>query len=336
MPRLLFPPIKNTKAETILLFNLGSVVSLAIGFWHILCLTPLSLPPFIEWAGEFILHFPIQTALFSLIMACYQLAVRQRRYAFICGANAILLTLIFLSQTFPTKASSVAASSFSILSANVHTANTKMEELLAEILKQDPNVVVALEVNERWVDFFNTHLSKSYPYILEHPRPDNFGIAVYSKIELFEPSIHYFGANQTPSFAARLRTVEQDIQLIAIHPVPPITKQSWELRNEQLQKIAATLSTASAAAIVLGDFNVSPWTPIFRNFQKAGKLNNASQGFGFFPTWGGNSKILFTPIDHAFYKGRLEVTDFANVYLPGSDHQGILVRFLSKSLNNEQ
>ena len=92
-------------------------------------------------------------------------------------------------------------------------------------------------------------------------------------------------------------------------------------------------------ALVIGDFNITPWSKPFREMLKGdglgqGKLRDTREGRGFFATWPSGLGWLGIPIDHALVTQGIEVhRRGAGLPLRESDHGWIevTIRTLSQS-----
>nr|WP_167738621.1 endonuclease/exonuclease/phosphatase family protein [Eikenella exigua] len=106
--------------------------------------------------------------------------------------------------------------------------------------------------------------------------------------------------------------------LYALHPPPPISSELAGARQHYLAETACALA-AEPRALAVGDFNSSPFSPLFRRFLQESGSRPATRYFT--PTW----KPFFLNIDHALAKG-LNVSART---LPWqySDHRPLLVEY---------
>jgi endonuclease/exonuclease/phosphatase family metal-dependent hydrolase len=80
-----------------------------------------------------------------------------------------------------------------------------------------------------------------------------------------------------------------------------------------------------AEAIVMGDLNMSMWSPYYRKFIDRAKLRNTRQGFGIQPSWPTNLPLLQIPIDHCSITSKLKVSNNRIGKDIGSDHYPLIV-----------
>ncbi len=79
--------------------------------------------------------------------------------------------------------------------------------------------------------------------------------------------------------------------------------------------------------MVLGDLNVTPWSPFFRDLLREGALRNARKGYGLRPTWPTMLPPLLIPVDHCLVSSGVTVHDCRAGRNVGSDHYPLVVDF---------
>ncbi len=211
-----------------------------------------------------------------------------------------------------------------LLSANVLTGNRDSSRLLAAVAKENPDVLVLLEINERWRREL-TALAATYPHRLLRPREDNFGIAVFSRLPGTVLELAQLGETRLPSILATFEWQGQPTTLIATHPLPPLGSSGARRRNRQLEAIGERAAATEGAVIVIGDLNTTPWSPHFRDLLQQGDLRDSAQGRGLQPTWPAGSRLLRLPIDHCLHSADLMAVDRRVGSDIGSDHLPIVV-----------
>lgn len=115
------------------------------------------------------------------------------------------------------------------------------------------------------------------------------------------------------------------VSLVATHPVPPSNEDYFLSRNSQLDGVAEYVRQVGAESIVMGDLNMSMWSPYYRKFIDRAKLRNTRQGFGIQPSWPTNLPILQIPIDHCSITSKLKVSNNRIGKDIGSDHYPLIV-----------
>lgn len=213
-----------------------------------------------------------------------------------------------------------------LLVANVFTANTDHQRLLDRVEQEQPDVVVLMEVDRRWVAAMEP-LTERMPVHLAEPRSHNFGIALFSRLPIDKLQTTYFG-NDLPSITGELRWAGQTIRLVATHPLPPINPGNLQSQRDHLSAIADSLVDHRGPIILAGDLNCTLWSSTYRNLmERLPTLRNSRESFGVLGSWptGFRSSLLRIPIDHCLVSDDLAVLDCRTGQAIGSDHLPLIV-----------
>lgn len=294
----------------------------------------LSVLPWLGWDAlvvDIAAHFRLQ----YLILSIVGLAVFVVRRAAVLGAvsagclliNGVALAPYYLER--PAQASVSTDGSIRVLLMNVFTRNRHFDEAATIIENADADVVALLEVDTDWLNALLPRLAR-YPYHVEQPRTDNFGIALLSKFP-FEGTVRRLEPDQPPIISAHLAHPSGVIHIVAAHPTPPRTAEGYHLRNRQLESLATLIRTGPQPALLLADLNLSMWAPHFRRLLASSGLTDTRRAFGLLPTWPAQFFPLSTPIDHCLATTELTPTSLRSITIPGSDHRGLLLEVVRGS-----
>lgn len=124
---------------------------------------------------------------------------------------------------------------------------------------------------------------------------------------------------------ANIQVEGEDVFLLGTHPLPPDSSEYARLRNDQLRNIAALVRNQRSPVIVIGDLNTTPWSPLFVDLLRDGRLKNTSKGCGLFgslPAWLPLARI---PLDHCLVSGAIQVTVKRLGPRVGTDHLPVTV-----------
>jgi endonuclease/exonuclease/phosphatase (EEP) superfamily protein YafD len=213
-----------------------------------------------------------------------------------------------------------------ILLLNVLQRNNHYEEVRSLIRSEQPDILVLVETNQKWLDELGKFQSV-YPYSHSKPRDDNYGVSLFSREPLQEAEIRYFGDAGVPTVVAHLQSDEYSLTVIGTHPPPPKGALNSAFRNQQLDALADFAREQSGEVILCGDLNMSPWSPYFwRLLQKSG-LQNSARGFGLQPTWPTDRPLLRVPIDHCLVSSGITISDRRIGPFVGSDHFPVILDF---------
>ena len=212
---------------------------------------------------------------------------------------------------------------------NVLTKNDNYNLLLDEIYKEKPNLVVLQEVDDKWLKNIAS-LKDIYPYFVEHSRDDNFGISLYSNIPIESSQVEEWTDYQIPVISAKLKDKEEEISFVAIHTLPPVGVEYFNIRNEMFENIASKFDKNNKT-IVLGDFNTTIYSPYYKKYFKNKKMLDAGVVTGslYNGTW---NTFWFTPfritLEHVHSTKNIKPIMYKNGSFVGSDHYPVFVNFM--------
>ncbi len=261
------------------------------------------------WLFELTSHFRLHLAIGLAAIAAFWVMKRRWRQVAICFAFATVNAVLVLALLWPIAGEPPRSGGrLRLVSINVHTENERSDLLLKFLRSADADVVLLMEVNDRWMTALSP-LHTNYPHRIAEVREDNFGIALFSRLPLTNASVVEIGNAGVPSVIADVTVNEQTIHLVGTHPLPPGSAENARLRNEQLTEIANHVRDQQTPVIVLGDLNVTPWSPYFTDLLRDGRLKDTAQGRGLFGSWPAWLPFLRIPLDHCLVAPSLQVAD---------------------------
>jgi len=282
-----------------------------------------------SWLLDLFSHFRVQylvglglTGLIHLFSRRFKLAV-----LFLCMACVnlgLVLPLYFqrpggkLSTSKPVRA----------MLLNVNTFLGNPQRVRQVIEEADPDILVLEEINTEWVQHLEW-LIGTHRYYYFQPRPDNFGIGLYSRFPLVKGEVVYIGESQVPSIVVTVGTGEGRLGVLATHPLPPSGPAYSRWRNDQLEQLPDYID-GSIPVILLGDLNVTPWNFYYHRLLRRAGLLDSSQGRGIHPTWPSYIPFLLIPIDHCLHSPDVFVINKKIGAHVGSDHYPVIVDFVIK------
>jgi len=223
---------------------------------------------------------------------------------------------------------------FRIFIANINTQNQQYAEVLALAQQENPDLALFMEVDEIWVDQLNALLPE-LPYSSGQANPFNLGIILYSRYPLQNTQLTFLGEDSTPSLTGQVEVNDQSIGVVGTHPRPPVRPDIFHSRNRQLDLVGQYVQAQTAPLIVIGDLNITMWSPYYKRLMRNTGLRNARDGFGLLPSWPTSSTyqripdwapLLFSiPIDHCLLSPDLTVADVRVGPNIGSDHRPVIV-----------
>lgn len=290
----------------------------------------LNLNPLFAWSHhlELLAHFRIQAALGTLILPLFFLALKARLELLLalllCCWNLFEICPWVWPQTPP----QAQGQQLKILMSNMLYSNTQTQALGQLIQSSQPDLIILEELHPEHVRFMQS-LQASYPYSLHDTFQPAFGLGLWSKVPLEQIEEVFLGPGDLPQHApkgapsiyARLKLGRQPLDVLAVHPYPPISAVSFDLRNRQYKAFSQFLSSKSGSKILIGDLNTTPWSPYYRQLERDTGLRNARLGFGLQTSWPNFMPYLLRiPIDHALVSSDLKILHFQAGPDLGSDH----------------
>lgn len=211
-----------------------------------------------------------------------------------------------------------------IAGINLLTSNNQFGDVVTYIKENSPDIIVLQELNSLWELMLEPGLT-DYTYRLSIPREDNFGIAIYSKIEFSNIDELSIGEAGVPSISGDFSVGDSTITLIATHPLPPVGSSYFSHRNLQLSELGKMVAEMDKEVVVVGDLNTSSFSTHYKKLIKESRLIDSRKGFGLlttWPTWFGLPKIT---LDHCLVsQGVLVKSRDVGDHI-GSDHLPIVV-----------
>lgn len=277
------------------------------------------------WVLELFSHFIACYAVLSLLLALVFSWCRRRRWA--CAAALLFAVQAAFPLAWyspPPVRNSGAPPNCRVLLANVLSTNPDKQSFLNLVANTDPDVVCVQEVDRAWAAALKS-LETDYPVHTVVPRPDNFGIAVYSRLPGPPPEVLFQREYQVPAITLTLTVNGRPLQLLTAHMLPPAGSELASGRNAQLQATRAWILDQKVPVVVVGDLNLTMFSPLYRRLVGGTGARNARAGFGPIGTWPAWLPWLRLPLDQCLVTGDILVTDCTAGPRTGSDHLPLLI-----------
>jgi endonuclease/exonuclease/phosphatase (EEP) superfamily protein YafD len=281
-----------------------------------------------HWLFDIASHFRIQYLIFLTIAAgIFWFKKRCKELCF--NGLAIAINLVCILPIYYEVPASEAGMTrpYTALILNLHYTNENYD-LAADYLEDiKPDILLLMEFSPYWKDGLDSVLQK-YPSRVIEMRDDPFGIGIYSNFIINEGMGLELGGTDIPSLKIKFDIDGKPLSFFAVHLMPPFGQLGSEMRNSQmngLQKLVK--SDTSKRIMILGDINMTPWSPIFQKFESNTMLKNVRKGFGILATWPANLKPLGIPLDHGFVSPNIIIRDIETGPHVGSDHLPLKITF---------
>lgn len=216
-----------------------------------------------------------------------------------------------------------------LLVANVYQDNTSYSKLLKVIKNRNPEIIFLVETNNRWLENIKS-LRKDYPYHIEIPQENTYGMLFYSKLKIKNHKINYLIDNEIPSVYLEIEFNNQIVKVFGLHPTPPVppeNKHSTD-RDAEILMVGKTVKECEGPCLVIGDLNDVAWSYSTKLFLKISGLLDPRRGRGFYNTFNAKYMIMRWPLDHYFISSHFRLVDMAVEEHIDSDHFPISISLM--------
>ncbi|HEX8295956.1 MAG TPA: endonuclease/exonuclease/phosphatase family protein [Chthoniobacteraceae bacterium] len=271
-------------------------------------------------------HFRLQYLVLSTVCLIILVIFRDWRWSVAVLAGVVLNSALVLPWYFPDASRAPASGDFPlrILLSNVLTSNQDAGPLLSLVRAEHPDVLVLEELDARWEQKV-AELDVSFPHSRKIARPDNFGIGIWSRFPLSNVEVIESGFFRLPSIQAQIELDGHRFTILATHPPPPVTADGFAERNTQLANLARRARESTLPLVLIGDLNVTMWSPFYTRLIRDSGLLDARKGHGVLATWPAHLPILAIPLDHCLVSRSIRIKAIKRGGNIGSDHLPIIV-----------
>jgi len=276
----------------------------------------------LAWWLELFAHFRPQYAAWLALCGIGLLALRRHALgvAALLLAVANALPLAHYYGTRPTRAPGEGPVIEALL-LNLWFRNDDHQRVLRYVRDASPDIAVFLEATPSWraalrqledVLPFQAHVGE----LLVASRAPLVGLRAVPL-----PS---GGAN---AVVFRVAAEPAGLTVIGTHTNWPLGPGIAADRNRQIGALAALARSVDGPLLLLGDLNVTAFSPVFRYLLSRGRLADCAAGQGWHPTWPVPFPLLYIQIDHCLAGRGVSVERFATGPAVGSDHLPVEVSF---------
>jgi endonuclease/exonuclease/phosphatase (EEP) superfamily protein YafD len=275
------------------------------------------------WLADLAVHFRLQYVALAGA-GCLILAACGHAYwaafAFVLAALQALICAPLVNSRAPAAAAADPAPALALRLAavNVWYRNHQFQRVIDFIARERPDAVLLAEITAAWEQALGP-LGEDYVHRYTTRGTRGTGLLLLSRWPM-QAAVWPGFADVEPAVSATLKVNGRSVQLLCVHTSWPMGPASSALRDGQLQLISEFTRAQTQPLIVLGDLNVSPFSPHFQALLASGNLKSAAQGFGWQPTWPTFLPPAGIQIDHVLTGAGVIVKSFRRGSPVGSDH----------------
>lgn len=275
-----------------------------------------------NWLIDIISHFPLQYALLASVILILCICRKAVRLAVFASIIIAFNMSIFVGPGMTVQASAPAAGTFKLYSANLHLSNDDLSVLTKELKKMNPEMVLLLEVTPLHENQLGAVMQK-YPYrikkIFSGEQEPGMGFIFLSRFPVLWSSITRLSDVCNVLLEAKVEIGHKPVMFYGLHAKRPEIG-SFAERRDQFLSLAADIRDRQLPVILAGDFNSTPFSPIFRKLITVSGLIDSGKDFGWQPSWPTYVPLLWIPIDHVLYSPEFMVHKRGTGSFIGSDH----------------
>lgn len=291
------------------------------------------------WLADLLAHQRFQYAAAGLVLAALFLIFRAPRRA----AAAALVTSAHLAvvagvATAPRAANGDGADAddrrLRVLTLNAQWSNPEAKAVAAFVAASGADIVALQEISPRLYPLVDRLLA-TYP----HAAPADWrrrtpGIVVLGRRPFLAAREIPGGDLASPIVEVTVAAGGATARVVAVHAPYPVSDGLWRLHREYLAALASVVRAGDGPVIVIGDFNMTPWTPRFRRFARETGLAPAGDYLLWPRTWPAHARPLSyapawlaggLPIDHALVGRGIAVAALRRGPYVHSDHYPVTV-----------
>ena len=208
-----------------------------------------------------------------------------------------------------------------LIAANVKLSNRDYDRLIDLLRRRQPDIAIAIEVDEDWITALQTALKADYAHWVMVPKDNGYGMCLMSRLALSETQVRSLVVEDVPSIRTAVTLPSGDmLRLYAVHPEPPVIDHDTKGRDSEIALVGLEAKDDPLPSIVTGDLNDVAWSTTTSRFQRLSGLLDPRVGRGFYNTFHAYMPWMRWPLDHLFHDPRFRLIKMERLEKIGSDH----------------
>ena len=317
MPRRapLLAGLQQAAVAALLFVNLATLLTLLAERW---------------WPFDVLANFAVQFAFIQLIGLASCILWRAWRLGLLT-LPILLINLVPIAGYYVGNQAATAAPSgptLRVMALNLWARNDRIDLVEAAVRAESPDVIAFAEVTSAWRERLAV-LRASYPYWHQDDAHGWSDLLMVSRVPFRDAGVQPLGKRGKTALSATIcgqaAAPERCIELLSAHLERPEGGYFAGARNEHLDAIATLIAGHDPGNTVLvGDFNLTPWSPYFGRLLAMSGLRDSERGRGVSPTWLSRWLPLGLSIDHILVGSAVTVQDRHVGADVGSDHLPVI------------
>ncbi len=281
------------------------------------------------------------------ILACWIIYFRNtENWVALCTIGILAIAFFYLlyliipftvfGKTMIDKVSPEGKETINLLVANIYQYNSEYQKLLNLVKKRNPDIVFLVETDQKWLENVK-ELREDFPYYIEIPLENTYGLLFYSKLPIKDHKINYLIDEEIPSIIADLEFDNQLVRIYGLHPTPPVPKENMHAtdRDAEILLIGKMAKEHIGPCLVIGDLNDVAWSYTTKLFLKSSELLDPRRGRGMYSTFHAKYLLLRWPLDHYFVSSHFRLVEMKVEENINSDHFPISICLVLATKDDE-
>ena len=285
------------------------------------------------WIADLFAHFRYHYALGALLLAGAALVLGRRvaGLAAACLIGAQIWAIAAPPRT-PVLDNPAAGTPLRVMSVNVLVVNPRQDDVIKAIERAAPDIVALQEISRAWHPVVE-RLAKRLPHVAPadwRTQPsDNILLSRHPIVEsrvIVPPGPARWFAHVEATVSVR----GAPIRVLAVHPPLPAGPLLTDIRQAHLDYYARVAAASALPLLIVGDFNITPYSPRFRALLREGGLRYVHLGWAWPRSWPSASRGSYRryvrgfPIDHVLTSRHFAVAAARAAEDVGSDHYPVV------------
>jgi len=277
------------------------------------------------WPFDLMANFAVQLGLIQIAGLMFCIARRAWRIG-LATVVVMLINLVPVAGYYVggQAMAAPAGASIRVMELNLWDRNDRIDLVEGAVRQEAPDLVAFAEVTPEWRERLEV-LRWDYPYWVRDDRYEWADVLIVSRLPFQAASAQPLGRRGKTAVTATVCASSTDpgrcIDLLAVHLERPQGRYYARARNGHLDALANLVATRGAdRAVLVGDFNLTPWSPYFPRLLAASGLRDGAVGGGVAPTWFSRWLPFGLPIDHILAGPSVTVHSLHVGPDVGSDH----------------
>jgi len=276
-----------------------------------------------HWVAELFSHFRLYYLLAQALLVLIFLHTRHpvllTLTVLLSVPNALSVAPYLTPLVVGRSVAAVPAEQVSIVAINVDYRSSDYEQTLKYLASVRSDIIVVSEYTPAWASALAV-LGSTYPYQIGKSRQDPWGLAVFSKLPFISAELLDLGVKDSVHAHLVIDLDGKPLDIFAVHLMVPTTKDKAGMRNQQLEALVERMSMTRNPRMLVGDMNITPFSPLFDDFLGTTGLVDTRRPFGFHITWPTSALPIWIPIDHCLADASVPIISVRQGSQFGSDH----------------